>query len=62
MFGPGTGAGSGGPGTLNDVDPDRLPSQGGGGNPGHALGGGGNPLDKLQDTLANADATGASRE
>ncbi|MCV6988119.1 hypothetical protein H7I87_09815 [Mycobacterium timonense] len=62
VFGPGTGAGSGGPGTLNDVDPDRLPSQGGGGNPGHALGGGGNPLDKLQDTLANADATGASRE
>jgi hypothetical protein len=62
VFGPGGGPGSGGPGVLNDVDPDRLPSQGNGGNPGHALGGGGDPLDKLRDALANSDATGGSRE
>lgn len=63
VLGPGGASGSGGPGILNDVDPDRLPSQGGGGNPGHALGGGGgDPLDKLRDALANSDATGASRE
>lgn len=62
VFGPGSTTGSGGPGVLNDVDPDRLPTQGGGGKPGHAIGGGGDPLDKLQDTLASSDATGASRE
>jgi hypothetical protein len=63
VFGPGgpTG-GSGGPGTLNDVDPDRLPTQGAGGTPGHSLGSGGDPLDKLQGSLANSDATGATRE
>jgi hypothetical protein len=62
VLGPGNGAGSGGAGVLNDVDPDRLPSQGGGGKPEHALGGGGDPLDRLQAALANSDATGASRE
>jgi len=62
VLGPGgqTG-GSGGPGPLNDVDPDRLPSQGRAANPGHALGGG-DPLDKLQGSLANSNATGSSHE
>ena len=62
IFGPGAAAGSGGSGPLNDADPDRLPSQGSGAQPGHALGGGGDPLDKLRDTLGTSDSTGASRE
>jgi hypothetical protein len=62
VFGPGAAGGPGGTGALNDADPDRLPSQGGGANPGHALGGGGDPLDKLRDALGTSDSTGASRE
>lgn len=62
VFGPGAAGGSNGPGPLNDADPDRLPSQGNGANPGHELGGGGDPLDKLRDTLGTSDSTGASRE
>jgi hypothetical protein len=63
VFGPGGGTDAGnGQGSLNDVDPDRLPTQGSGGSPGHALGTGGDPLTRLQDALANADSTGGSRE
>jgi hypothetical protein len=62
VFGPGAAGGPGGSGVLNDADPDRLPSQGGGADPGHALGGGGDPLDKLRDALGTSDSTGGSRE
>lgn len=62
VFGPGGGGGTDGPGALNDADPDRLPSQGSGAAPGHALGGGGDPLDKLRDALGTSDSTGGSRE
>lgn len=62
VFGPGADGGPSDSGVLNDADPDRLPSQGAGGNPGHALGGGGDPLDKLRDALGTSDSTGASRE
>jgi hypothetical protein len=62
VFGPGASGGAGGSGALNDADPDRLPSQGGGAAPGHSLGDGGDPLDKLRDTLGTADSTGGSRE
>lgn len=62
VFGPGGGdGGDGGPGALNDVDPDRLASSGNSPAPGHRLGTG-DPLDKLQDALGNADATGSSRD
>lgn len=64
VFGPGGGdGGGGGSGALNDVDPDRLASSGNSPAPGHRLGtGAGDPLDRLQDALGNADATGGSRD
>ncbi|WP_421843927.1 hypothetical protein [Mycobacterium sp.] len=58
------GGGGGGPGTMNDVDPDRIPTSGSGSAPPHRLGtsGGKDPLDQLQDSLGDADATGPSSE
>ncbi|MDH6243743.1 hypothetical protein [Mycobacterium sp. OTB74] len=59
-----SGGGSGGPGSLNDVDADRLPTKGSGGPPGHRLGvaNSTDPLATLQEALGNADATGGSHE
>jgi hypothetical protein len=62
---PGVGSPGGGPqggsGALNDVSPDRIPVSGPAPLPGHRLGpGDGDPLDQLQDTLGDADATGTS--
>lgn len=64
VFGPHGGADKGGPSPLNDVSPDRLPVGGGGAAPQHRLGtgDGGNPLNQLQDTLGDSDATGSSAE
>jgi hypothetical protein len=64
VLGPGGGSGGGGPGVMDDVNPDRIPVSGSGSAPAHQLGtgDGGNPLDKLQDTLSDADATGSSSE
>lgn len=61
VFTPGSQGGGGG-GVLDDTDPDRLPSQGAGRAPGHALGGGGDPLDKLRDALGASDSKGGSHE
>jgi hypothetical protein len=63
VFGPhGGGAANDGPGGLNDVGPDRLPVTGNGSVPGHRLGtgDGSSPLDQLQESLGDADSTGAS--
>ncbi|MBV8349145.1 MAG: hypothetical protein JOZ49_16940 [Mycolicibacterium sp.] len=65
VIGPGGGpGGDGGPGVINDVSPDRIPVSGNGSAPAHKLGtgDGGNPLDKLQNALGDADATGSSGE
>jgi hypothetical protein len=66
VFGPngGGGAGNGGPSPLNDVSPDRIPVGGGGAAPQHRLGtgDGGSPLDRLQNSLGDSDATGSSAE
>ncbi len=58
------GGGGDGPGVLDPVSPDRIPVSGGGSAPPHRLGtdDGGNPLDKLQEVLGDADATGSSRD
>jgi hypothetical protein len=63
VIGPG-GPGGGGPGVINDISPDRIPVSGNGSAPTHKLGtgDGGNPLDKLQNALGDADATGSSTE
>jgi hypothetical protein len=51
-----------GPGPLNPVSPDRLPTGGGNGAaPGHRLGGG-VPLDQLRKLLDNANAYGDNQE
>lgn len=47
---------------INDVSPDRIPVSGSGSAPPHRLGTGGTPLDKLQNLLGDADATGSSNE
>jgi hypothetical protein len=48
---------------LDPVSPDRIPVSGGGSAPPHRLGvEGGDPVDKLQEVLGDADATGSSRE
>lgn len=62
VFTPGSEGGGDGGGVLDDTDPDRLPSQGAGGTPGHALGGGGDPLDKLRRALGASDSKGGSSE
>lgn len=64
VFGPGGGGPNGGPDVINDVSPDRIPVSGNGSAPSHRLGtgDGGNPLDRLQNALGDADATGASSE
>jgi hypothetical protein len=64
VFGPHGGDGHGGPSPLNDVSPDRIPVGGGGTAPQHRLGTGNgeNPLDQLQDSLGDSDATGSSGE
>ena len=51
----------GGPGPLNDVTPDRIPVTGTGSAPPHHLPPG-DPLDRLRNTLADADSTGASTD
>lgn len=62
VTGPG-GADPGGPGPLDDVSPDRIPASGNGSAPAHQLGTGtGDPVERLQSTLGDADATGSSGE
>lgn len=51
----------GGPGPLNDVTADRIPVTGTGSAPAHHLPPG-DPLDRLRNALADADATGASTD
>ncbi|BBX06948.1 hypothetical protein [Mycolicibacterium aichiense] len=54
--------GGDGPGALDPVSPDRLPTAGdGAAAPAHRLGPG-DPLDKLRDLLDNSNATGDNRE
>lgn len=64
VFGPGGDGSNGGPDVINDVSPDRIPVSGNGSAPSHRLGtgAGNNPLDRLQNALGAADATGASSE
>ncbi len=50
-----------GPGPLNDVTPDRLPVSGTGSAPPHRLVPG-DPLDRLRNTLTDANSTGGSVE
>ena len=57
----GTGEGSQGPGPLNPISPDRLPTTGSGAAPGHRLGGG-VPLDQLRKLLDNSNAYGDNQE
>jgi hypothetical protein len=50
-----------GPGPLNPVSPDRLPTGGNGAAPGHRLGSG-VPLDRLRKLLDNSNAYGDNQE
>jgi hypothetical protein len=50
-----------GPGPLNPVSPDRLPTGGDGAAPGHRLGSG-VPLDRLRKLLDNSNAYGDNQE
>lgn len=58
------GGDGGNAGPLDDVSPDRIPVGGGGAAPQHRLGtgDGGDPLDQLQNSLGDSDATGSSGE
>lgn len=55
--------GGDGAGSMNDVDPDRLPVSGGSPAPVHELEpGNGDPVDKLREALDNSNAYGDNRE
>lgn len=62
VIGPGTGDGpNGGPGLLDPISPDRLPTAGSGQAPGHRLGPG-DASDRLRRLLDNSNAYGDNRE